>query len=85
MNLRRHHRVSNTNDEYTNGSYLADAEARVEELERVLTDLLDCFNETPEGIQAETADDGITLLSDDVAEAVAVARDILYRGEDDAD
>jgi hypothetical protein len=57
-------------------------EDRVSELEIVLENLLECFEETPEGVTAETLDETVIILSQDVADAVERARDLLYASDE---
>lgn len=57
------------------------AEERVAELELALENLLECFEETPNGLQAEDAEGGIVVLSEDIEDAVVRAADVLDREE----
>lgn len=55
------------------------AEDRVLELELVLRDLLDNFEQTPDGMQVENANGDIEILNDDLGEAIYRATDVLER------
>lgn len=53
-------------------------EDRVSELERVLEDLLECFDDNT----IETASGGCAFVSEDVMSVVDRAEDTLFRGSD---
>jgi hypothetical protein len=57
------------------------AEDRVVELEIVLEDLLDCFDQGPEGVEATSMDEELFFLDQPTTEAIERATDVLERGE----
>ena len=57
------------------------AEDRVVELEMVLEDLLDCFDQGPEGVEATDCDEQLFFLDQSTTEAIERATDVLERGE----
>lgn len=58
-----------------------DSESRVLELEMVLRDLLDCFDQDPSGTMATDADEDLFILDQSTTEAIERAVDVLEREE----
>jgi hypothetical protein len=52
-------------------------EERIAQLELALDNLLECFDETPEGIEVELADGGIGYVTDTTEETLIQAREVL--------